>query len=68
MLAEYVLVLFIKSTQSFEYVGNFTDCAYASQHMREEYPKDQESVCLHEDYIYLPKDLSKIYYYPKTKD
>ena len=66
MLAEYVLIVYLMNGPK-EYIANFVECAHAKQYRKQHYP-EYESTCLHEDYIYLPIGLQKIYYYPKTKD
>ena len=65
MLAEFVLLIALNGNK--EYVANFVDCAHAFEYAARHYPKNDWS-CLHENHIYLPKDLVERYYYPDSTD
>lgn len=60
---EYVLVLYMSyktGEEPGEYVGHFLSCAHAHRYEQKHFPEADYTVCLHEDYIMLPKDLTKI--------
>ncbi len=60
---EFVLVLYMHyetGKEPGEYVGHFLSCAHANVYVQEHFPKADYTVCLHEDYIMLPSDLTKI--------
>jgi len=57
---EYVLVIYFDSAmQKAEYVGNFESCAHANQYLLEhdsEFKERTWDKCLHQDYLFLPKN------------
>lgn len=55
---EYVLVVYITMNTP-KYEGHFVDCANANSYAAEHYPEAVYTTCLHEDYMYLPKNLIK---------
>jgi len=55
---EYVLVVYL-TMESPQYQGNFVDCAHANAYVAEYYPDAPYIICLHEDYINLPKEFVK---------
>lgn len=56
---EYVLVIYLTSMNNPQYEGHFESCAKANIYMMENYPEAVYSSCLHEDYIFLPKNLNR---------
>jgi hypothetical protein len=42
-----------------EYIGHFTSCAAAQNHVNENYPDAEYTSCLYQDYIYLPETIIK---------
>ena len=60
---EYVLVLYMSyktEHEPGEYVGHFLSCAHANRYVQEHYADADYTICLHEDYIVLPRELIKI--------
>lgn len=55
---EFVLIVYL-TMDSPEYKGNFVDCATANSWVAKYYPDAPYTVCLHEDYINLPKNFIK---------
>ena len=66
MLLEYVLIIGIDYKEQ-SYAGHFIDCPHAFVYAKEHYP-DQSHSCFYQDYIYLPADLDKKFFYPPSKD
>lgn len=70
MVLDYVLVIMFDVNREItppQYVGHFANCEYAFEYAAKHYPKNDWS-CLHEDHIFLPKDLTERYYYPDSTD
>jgi hypothetical protein len=70
MVLDYVLVIMFDVHRDItppQYVGHFVSCESAFEYATRHYPKNDWS-CLHEDHIYLPKDLTEKYYYPNSID
>ena len=42
-----------------KYIGHFVSCAVANQYVQEFYKDAEYTSCLHEDYIYMPKEFIK---------
>lgn len=55
---EYCLIVYITMEEP-KYIGNFINCAYANNYVAEYYYDAPYTVCLHEDYIVLPKHFVK---------
>lgn len=55
---EYILVVYMQMDNP-QYVGSFTSCAAANDHVKEYYADAKYTTCLHEDYMFLPKDFLK---------
>ena len=55
---EYILVVYWTMAQP-EYVGNFESCAHATQWCQTHCKEAEYTTCLHEDYMYLPKNFMK---------
>jgi len=54
---EFILVVYITKHSAPEYVGNFESCTHANVYVEKHYKNVHYTTCLHENYIYLPKDL-----------
>ena len=70
MVLDYVLVIMFDVAREIpppQHVGHFANCEYAFEYAAKNYPKNDWS-CLHEDHIFLPKDLTEKYYYPDSTD
>jgi len=55
---EYCLIVYL-TMQEPKYIGNFESCAYANEYVKEYYADAPYTICMHEDYLYLPKDFVK---------
>jgi hypothetical protein len=58
VMFEYVLVVYW-TMQTPEYQGHFQSCGYATEWCKVYCEGAEYTSCLHEDYIYLPKDFIK---------
>ena len=55
---EYCLIVYLTMEEP-KYIGNFESCAHANNYVAEYYHDAPYTVCLHENYINLPKDFVK---------
>ena len=62
----FVMVISIMVTpigpSDWKYIGHFTNCTQALQHVRLHHPEAKGTRCLLENYIYLPEDLEYKYH------
>jgi len=69
-MIEYLFVLVIESTHDENhrvYIGHFQDC-YTANEFAEDYLPDFRSICLHENFMNIPKKLKdKIIFIKKGK-
>ena len=60
-MLDYILAIYLNGTP--QYIGTFQDCYDAEEYVRSYYPEN-DSICQHRNYIYLPLNLQERFFVP----